>query len=78
MPPPASATEAVRLAKDGALADTHKITVHSASGKKFDEVIAHEVGDRPEYYPGPAPDDCRDEEKQLGTGLSLEDDDIPF
>lgn len=78
VPLPTSAAEAVRLAKDGALADTHKITVRSAPGKKFDEVIAHEVGDRPEYYPGPAPDDCRDEEKQLGTGLSLEDDDIPF
>lgn len=43
MPPPTSAAEAVRLAEDGALATTRRVTVRAVSGEKFDRVTAYEL-----------------------------------
>jgi hypothetical protein len=79
MPPPTSAAEAVRLAEDGALAETRKVTVRAVSGERFDRVIAYEMGERPEYYPEPGWNDCRDEEPGLAPAVAWDDnDDIPF
>jgi DNA repair protein RadD len=79
MPPPTSAAEAVRLAEDGALAPTRRVTVRAVSGEKFDRVTAYELGPKPEYYPEPGWNDCRDEEPQPAPALAWgDDDDIPF
>jgi DNA repair protein RadD len=79
MPPPTSAAEAVRLAEDGALAETRKITVRAVSGERFDRVTAYEMGEKPEYYPEPGWNDCRDEEPGLAPAVAWDDDDdIPF
>lgn len=79
MPPPTSAEEAVRLAEDGALATPARITVRHVSGERFDRVIRYELGPKPEYYPEPGWNDCRDEEPQPAPALAWGDDDeIPF
>jgi len=79
MPPPTSAAEAVRLAEDGALAPTCRVTVRAVSGEKFDRVTAYELGPKPEYYPEPGWNDCRDEEPQPAPAMAWgDDDDIPF
>jgi DNA repair protein RadD len=79
MPPPTTAAEAVRLAEDGALAPTCRITVRAVSGEKFDRVIAYEMGDKPEYYPEPGWNDCRVEEPQVAPAMVWgSDDDISF
>jgi DNA repair protein RadD len=79
MPPPTSAEEAVRLAEDGALAAPARITVRHVSGERFDRVIRYELAPKPEYYPEPGWNDCRDEEPQRAPALAWGDDDeIPF
>jgi DNA repair protein RadD len=79
MPPPASAAEAVALAEDGALAQTTKITVRRIPGERFERVLRCEVGPRPEYYPEPGWNDCRDEEPQpKNVPARAYDDEVPF
>jgi DNA repair protein RadD len=78
-PPPATADEAVRLAQDGVLAQTRRITVRAVSGEKYDRVVAYEVGEKPDYCPEPGWNDCQDEEPQPAPAMAWGDDDrIPF
>jgi DNA repair protein RadD len=79
MSPPTSAAEAVRLAEDGALAETRQITTRHVSGEKYDHITHHELGLKPEYNPEPGWNDCRDEENDLSPVAAWDnDDDIPF
>ncbi|MFI4911153.1 MAG: DEAD/DEAH box helicase family protein [Sedimentisphaeraceae bacterium JB056] len=47
--PPQTSAEAVELAQRGILADAKEITVRSISGQKFDRIIAHDLGEIPDY-----------------------------
>jgi DNA repair protein RadD len=47
--PPATAFEAVELARSGALAEAKEITVRSISGERFDKVIDYNLGEIPAY-----------------------------
>jgi len=79
MPPPTLADEAVRLAEDGALAAPTTITVRRVSGERFGRVIRYELAPKPEYYPEPGWNDCRDEGPQAAPAMAWGDDDrIPF
>jgi DNA repair protein RadD len=67
MPVPATAAEAVEIAKAGGLAQTKSITVRSVSGEEYDRIIDHELGPIPEslnrgdaYDDGPLSDDALD------------------
>lgn len=71
-PFPASVAEAVDLANGGALADTLGITVRRKPGEKYDRIIEHELGQKPEW-----------ESSDLAGESSLPEcaiaeDDIPF
>ncbi|MCX7701459.1 MAG: hypothetical protein N2039_11315, partial [Gemmataceae bacterium] len=46
-PVPATAEEAVGLARSGRLAATKSITVRSVSGEEFDRIVGYELGDIP-------------------------------
>ena len=62
VPPPATASEAVRLAVAGALAFPLKITVKSVAGEKFDKIVGYKLGPIPEFVPEAAvPDEELDE-----------------
>ena len=50
-PPPETAQEAVDLANAGALAATEFVTVRSVVGEKFDRIISHRLGLKPEPRP---------------------------
>ncbi len=50
-PVPATAEEAVALANCGALAQTKSITVRSVAGERFDRIVDHELGEKPEPLP---------------------------
>ncbi|MBR4170793.1 MAG: hypothetical protein IKR48_03995, partial [Kiritimatiellae bacterium] len=76
LPVPHSAAEAVRLAREGYLAETKKITVRSTAGEKFETITKYELGPRPEREPG-------DDTAEIGMSgdLHVEDFDpseIPF
>ena len=76
LPVPNSATEAVRLAREGYLAEAKKITVRSTAGEKFETITKYELGPRPEREPG---DDTA--EVGMSGDLHVEDfdpDEIPF
>jgi DNA repair protein RadD len=47
-PVPDSAERAVELAEAGALRSTHKITVRSVAGEKYDRIVGYELGPMPE------------------------------
>ncbi|HYD02463.1 MAG TPA: DEAD/DEAH box helicase family protein [Phycisphaerales bacterium] len=77
-PVPASVEEAVELANAGALAKTLAITVEQKPGERYEQVVAHALGQRPprlddvdavpEYAPARAE----------GTTFGIPDEDIPF
>jgi len=76
LPVPHSAAEAVRLAREGYLAEPTKITVRSTAGEKFETITKYELGERPERKPG---DDTA--EGGVSGDLHVEDfdpDEIPF
>ena len=55
-PVPATAAEAVALAEDGALAETRSITVRSAAGEKYDQIVGHTLGPKPAARSEPLPE----------------------
>lgn len=63
MPP--TAQEAVDIANAGGVAATHKITVRSVTGEKFDRIIDYELGEKPEPLP-------------VDAIPGFDDSDIPF
>jgi DNA repair protein RadD len=76
LPVPQSASEAVRLARAGYLAEAKKITVRSTAGEKFETITKYELGPRPQREPG-------DDTAEVGVSgdLHVEDfdpDEIPF
>ena len=73
MPVPATAAEAVEIAKAGGLAATKSITVRSVSGEEYDRITDHELGPIPEVLD-------RDESHDAGDTEPLGDDalDFPF
>ena len=76
LPVPHSAAEAVRLAREGYLAETKKITVRSTAGEKFETIAKYELGPCPEREPG---DDTA--EVDMSGDPHVEDfdpDEIPF
>jgi DNA repair protein RadD len=81
-PPPTSAEDAVRLANDGALAETKSITVRTVSGEKYDHVIGYEIGPIPEYHLEGGWNDGNEESNPYANipseGDMLNDEEIPF
>jgi DNA repair protein RadD len=56
-PVPATAAEAVEIAKAGGLADTKSITVRSVSGEDYDRITDHQLGPIPEAVERAAPEE---------------------
>jgi DNA repair protein RadD len=77
-PLPESADEAVRLAKDGALARPSKIIVKNVAGDKFDRVVDYELGAFPAYIPEPGWNDCENFNHDYMPEEEYEEDEIPF
>lgn len=71
-PFPASVSEAVDLANGGALADTLGITVRRKPGEKYDRIIKHELGQKPEWESS----DLAGESSL--PAYAIAEDDIPF
>jgi DNA repair protein RadD len=70
-PVPATAAEAVEIAKAGGMAATKSITVRSVSGEEYDRITEHELGPIPELLDRGKPCDVGDNE-------SLTDLEFPF
>jgi DNA repair protein RadD len=56
-PAPSNVEETVILARDGSLAEPHKIIVKTIAGEKFDRVVDYELGPIPKFIPEPGYDD---------------------
>jgi DNA repair protein RadD len=69
LPVPDTAEEAVQLAFNDALSETRNITVRSVAGEKFDTIVGHELGEKPEH------EEDSDYEPQ---SVLYELDEIPF
>ncbi len=50
-PVPDSIERAVEIAESGGLADTRQITVRPVAGEKYDRIVGHQLGPRPEPLP---------------------------
>lgn len=76
-PVPPSTEEAVELAKAGALAPTHHITVEKKAGDQFERVVAHRLGDKPPRLDSDEglPDRAHE---PAGMTHGIPDDEIPF
>ena len=64
-PVPSNAQRAVDIANAGGAAPTHKITVRSVTGERFDRIVAYVLGEKPEPFP-------------LHEALGYDDQDVPF
>ena len=64
-PVPSTAQRAVDIANAGGLAPTEAITVRSVAGEKFDTIIKHELGEKPEPLP-------------VHEAMGYSDEEIPF
>jgi DNA repair protein RadD len=74
-PVPATATEACRLAEDGALAPTMRITVRTVAGEDFARIIDHDLGPVPEPR---QPGEDRNEPTPTFATSAGDDDSPPF
>lgn len=61
-PVPATAAEAVRMADEGALAETFSVTVRHVAGEKYDSVVGWRLGDKPEWAPREPGEDLDEED----------------
>ena len=77
MPFPLTAHEAVKLAKDGALAELETITVRETAGEKFKRIIKYKLKPRPEFFPEPSMDIYEVPATVWDSGDDDEDE-IPF
>jgi DNA repair protein RadD len=68
--------DAVALAEAGALAPTHKITVTSVSGQKYNRITGYELGDKPPLLPNEYREQVQESPGQ--HAYEYDDDDIPF
>ena len=64
-PVPATAQQAVDIANAGGVAFTKSITVRTVAGERYDQVIDHELGEKPDPLPA-------------DVALGYTEDDIPF
>lgn len=58
MPAPLSVEEAVQLAEAGALCQTKTITTRQKAGEKYEQIIAHELGEIPPALEGQPVSEC--------------------
>ena len=82
-PIPKTIEDAVRLAEAGALAETTKITVRTVPGERFDSIVGHILGPKPDWDPAPiAPrEPGADEGEPAFTFVPIDqipEDDLPF
>jgi DNA repair protein RadD len=77
-PVPATAAEAVEVAKAGGLAPTTSITVRSVSGEDYDRITDHQLGPIPEAVgpAAPAADDALD--FPFGYNVATTEEEIPW
>jgi DNA repair protein RadD len=73
---PSTVEEAVDLANAGALAPTLRITVERKPGDQWEQVVKHELGEKPPRLE--SCDDLPDEPEQVGAGVSFDDEELPF
>jgi len=71
-PVPATAAEAVEACEAGLIADTYTITVRSVAGEKYDRIVDHELGPKPEPRGDAYEDDLP------APAESRSEDQIPF
>jgi DNA repair protein RadD len=76
-PIPDTASDAVNMARSGALCETKSITVRSITGDKYDSIIGYDLGEKP-FYREPGWDDGDDELKSTAMVSASTDDDVPF
>lgn len=76
LPVPFDAAEAVGICSTGGIAPTHRVTVRSVAGEKFDRIIDYALGDKPVVEAWPADDG--DLAQPLPDETPFYDDEIPF
>jgi DNA repair protein RadD len=75
-PVPTSTAEACRLACDGALAPTTRITVRTVAGEDFERIVDHDLGPIPDpRQPG---EDREEPVPQFAAASTYPDDEPPF
>jgi len=75
-PVPETVEEAVRLAREGALAETLSVTVRSVTGEKYDRIVAYALGGKPDYRE-PGWEDHQEPDGEPAYAWAG-DEDIPF
>lgn len=76
--PPHRAEDAVRLAEEGALAETRTITVRQVPGERFERIIRHSLGEIPTWRE-PGWDDEPGHAVPAGSAAALDDmEPLPF
>lgn len=80
-PVPSTVSEAVEMAKDGALCATSGVTLRRVAGEKYDRIIGYELGKKPYWVERNAGEESLDsilfevpKPQEVGAG----DEDVPF